>query len=205
MQDKCSKRDLTETYSIAHDYPSSQNADPATPPTASEGPTDGGAEWLSYWQAECERAILYTTNLLRVAERDVTVSAALEMLRSAPRTREEFTDEDQSRLIFRCVADAMLLDRKKNPHLREAIDWFKGLANRQSSGRALLEASLAGALQGWGMGASPMRFRCLNCRKKLKGQYDWREHKVKCALCQFVWRLPVIKSLLRLVTFRSRN
>ncbi len=107
------------------------------------------------WQAECEKAVRVMLNLLHLAGRKQTASAVLELVRTAPRTPEEIANASVSSLFCRSVFEAnewaAPCDKRMFDEVRRYINY---LAEMSPSRRSLLEASVAGALLGWGMGGS---------------------------------------------------
>lgn len=104
------------------------------------------------WQAECECAALNAAALLRLADRRATHSAVLEVLRTAPRSSDERASVEDT-AFMRCAQAAIDLAASYESDLRDAVfAYFQELAAMRPRRRAMLEASIAGALVGLGMG-----------------------------------------------------
>jgi hypothetical protein len=110
------------------------------------------SRWAAIWQAACERAAFNVSALLRLARRRATHSAVLEVLRAAPRSPDEKQDADAAPFA-RCALAAVEFRAAWEADLLTAvIAYFEELAAMRPRRRAMLEASIAGALIGQGMG-----------------------------------------------------
>jgi hypothetical protein len=92
--------------------------------------------------------------LMRLAGRMRATSLAIELLRTAPRSAEEWNQEAASSLFGRMLIDAhrfkLLVDEKL---FGAMLDYFKDhLTVRAPPRRAMLEATVAGVLGGYGSG-----------------------------------------------------
>jgi hypothetical protein len=106
-----------------------------------------------WWQTECEKAVRILSNLLHLAGRRQTGSAVIEVLRLALRTPEEMDKDSTDSLLARCFEEAQL---RKHPcdamMFREVCEHLQYLMVMPPYRRAMLEASVAGVVLGWGMG-----------------------------------------------------
>ncbi len=104
------------------------------------------------WQGECEEAVFNATVLLRMAGRRCVPCAILELLRSVPGFPEEGQWPEES-FFMRCAAAARDLNAySDSDQWKMVFDYFHKLAAMKPKRRALLEASVAGALTGFSMG-----------------------------------------------------
>jgi hypothetical protein len=100
------------------------------------------------WQTECERAAFHAAAILRMARMWPSNAAILEIIRSAPRSRDEEQDPRTSP-FFRYANAACTMARPRDGDLLVSIcDYFAHLASMKPARRTFLEASLAGVLIG---------------------------------------------------------
>jgi hypothetical protein len=111
-------------------------------------------EAVDWWQTECEKAVRVFSNLLHLAGRRQAGSAILELLRTAPGAPEEADAISTDSLFGRTAKEAC--DRAQpcdHAMLTEFCDYIDHLVAMPASLRSMLEASVAGVILGWGMGA----------------------------------------------------
>ena len=88
-------------------------------------------------------------NLLAAASRTQAASAVIEMLRGLPRSAAEMKDLCRNALFFRCAVAGK--NRNTLPEMEEIKRALTRVAAMSPARRAMLEASVAGTLLGWGM------------------------------------------------------
>lgn len=107
---------------------------------------------MTKWQSECNRAVFFASELLRLARRRASVSAVIEIIRTAPRNNAERENPNLDAFFVQCFLDAHRLEDRilpeRHPQLR---DYFmEHLLSMKPARRRLLEASIAGSLIGYG-------------------------------------------------------
>ncbi len=110
-------------------------------------PTD-----LTRWQRECELAAFIASFLLRLTRRSYASSAAIEILRTIPRSIDEMVEGVEQGLFWRLLMEAV---ERREPDDKD-LDLFRGLVEGYmelpKSRRAFIEASVIGSLIGAGTG-----------------------------------------------------
>jgi hypothetical protein len=108
------------------------------------------------WQLECERLAFNAAALLRLAGRNFANSAVQEVIRTAPRSKEETEvqlDAANASLFFRLAMDALSFSPGDKKLFISILDYFGVyLLKMDKDRRATLEACVIGSLLGCGMG-----------------------------------------------------
>jgi len=105
------------------------------------------------WRVECERAVFHANVLLRLAKIPGGVGSAIaEMIRTAPRSVKETKEIPVTSLFGRMILEAHRLS-PKDELFHSAVEYFeKHLSAMAPKRRAMLEASVTGAMMGFVMG-----------------------------------------------------
>ena len=105
------------------------------------------------WRVECERAVFHANVVLRLARIPGGVGSAIaEMIRSAPRSLKETDLIPESSFFARVILEAHRLSPTHELFL-SAVEYFeKHLSAMAPKRRAMLEASVTGAMMGFVMG-----------------------------------------------------
>jgi hypothetical protein len=107
-------------------------------------------DFVAQWRVECEEAAFALAELIALSGRQRSPSAAIELLRSIPKSMKKTDSIDPNSTLYRYLMAAR--DHTSSSRMVAVINGVERITSMTARDRELLDACLVGAFVGWASG-----------------------------------------------------